>query len=111
MDSPPPAEEVSKSPKGPNLLWTPKIEHEVEVWQRTGVFPFFELNLQSSGHFFGLTAIDLRLIHHLSSIYRDMKRLNFGNCTLWVEDIPRYELAGSSLPHTNAITNIEALVF
>lgn len=89
MDSPP-AEESPKSFNGPNLLWTSKIENEVEVWQRTGVFPFFELNLQSSGHFFGLSSIDLRLIHHLSSIYRDMQRANFGGCTLWVEEIPKY---------------------
>lgn len=91
MDSPP-AEEPPKSPKGPNLLWTPRIEHEVEVWQRTGVFPFFDLNLQSSGHFIGLTSIDLRLIHHLSTIYQDMKRVNFGGCTLWIEEIPRYNI-------------------
>lgn len=88
MDSPPP-EEAPKSSQGPNLLWTPKIEHEVELWQRTGVFPFFELNLEATGQFRGLSSIDLRLIHHLSSIYRDMRSQDFVQCTLWVQEIPR----------------------
>ena len=89
MDSPPPPEEAPKSSQGPNLLWTPRIEHEVELWRRTGVFPFFELNLEASGHFRGMSSIDLRLIHHLSSIYRDMRHKDFVHCTLWVEQLPR----------------------
>jgi hypothetical protein len=87
----PPGGEVAKSPEGPNLLWTPTIEHEIEVWQATGIFPFFEINLQSYGHFRDLSSVDLRLVHHLSSMYRDMQPANLGNCTLWVERIPRYE--------------------
>lgn len=92
MDSPPPPEEARKSSlTGPDLLWTPPIEREVELWQRTGVFPFFELNLEASGHFRSLSLIDRRLIHHLSSIYSDMQRKDFVHCTLWVELLPRYD--------------------
>lgn len=89
MDNPP-AGEVAKTPEGPNLLWTPAIEHEVKTWQATGIFPFVQIKLQSCGHFRDLSLIDLRLIHHLSSIYRDMQPANLGNCTLWIEEIPRY---------------------
>lgn len=90
MDNPP-AGEVTKTSEGPNLLWTPAVEHEVNTWQATGIFPFLEINLQSCGHFRDLSKIDLRLIHHISSIYRDMQPANLGNCTLWVDQIPRYE--------------------
>ena len=88
MDSPP-VEEVQQSPKEPNLLWTPEIEHAIENWQRTGIFPFPELNLQSIQHFRGFSPIDLRLIYHLSNIYRDMRLADFVQCTLWVQQIPK----------------------
>lgn len=86
----PPSEEAPRTLEEPNLLWTPRIESEIETWQRTGVFPFPEMDLQSSQHFCGLSPIDLRLIHHLSSMYRDMRLADFVQCTLWVQQIPRY---------------------
>lgn len=88
MDNPP-AEEAPRSPKEPNLLWTPRVEHEIDTWNRTGVFPFPELNLQSLQQLRGFTPIDLRLIYHLSSIYRDMRLADFVQCTPWVQQIPR----------------------
>ena len=93
MDCPAPPEEPARYPTGPNLLWTPRIEREIEAWQRTGVFPFLELNIRSFQHFRGLSAVDLRLVYHLSSIHRDMHSSNFAQCTLWVQLIPRYENA------------------
>ncbi|KAF6238515.1 hypothetical protein HO173_003483 [Letharia columbiana] len=86
----PPSEEAPRTLEEPNLLWTPRIESEIETWQRTGVFPFPEMDLQSSQHFRGLSPIDLRLIHHLSSIYRDMRLADFVQCTLWVQQIPSF---------------------
>lgn len=90
MDRPPPAEEPSGASTGPNLLWTPQIERDIELWQQTGVFPFRELGLQSFDQFRKLNAVDLRLIHHLSSTYRDMQSIDFVHCTLWANEIPKY---------------------
>ena len=84
----PPLEDAPRILEEPNLLWTPRIESEIETWRRTGVFPFPEMDLQSSQQFRGLSPIDLRLIHHLSSIYRDMRLADFVHCTLWVQQIP-----------------------
>lgn len=84
----PPLEEAPRVLEEPNLLWTSRIESEIETWRRTGVFPFPEMDLQSSQQFRGLSPIDLRLIHHLSSIYRDMRLADFVHCTLWVQQIP-----------------------
>ena len=89
MDNPA-SEEPPRIFEEPNLLWTPRIEGEIEAWQRTGVFPFPEMDLHSSQHFRGLSPIELRLIHHLSSMYRDMRLADFVQCTLWVQQIPRY---------------------
>lgn len=88
MDNPP-VEENPPSPRQPDLLWTPRIEREIDIWQRTGVFPFPELNMQSIQQFRGFPLIDLRLIHYLSSIYQDMRLADFVQCTLWVQQTPR----------------------
>lgn len=91
MDSPPVEENTqTRTPREPNLLWTQRIEHEIDSWQRTGVFPFPELNLKSIQHLRGFSVIDLRLIYHLSSIYRDVRLADFIQSTLWVQQIPRY---------------------
>lgn len=90
MDNPPAVEESSSSStKVPNLLWTPEIEREVEAWQQSGVFPFAALGLQYADQFARLSSIDLRLIHHISSIYQDMQRIDFIHCTLWANEIPK----------------------
>ena len=89
MDSPPPVEEASQSLKGPELLWTHQVESEIDTWQRSGVFPFPELGLESIKQFLPLSRIDLRLVHHVSSIYRDLQRIDFIHCTLWASEIPK----------------------
>lgn len=90
MDSPAPPEEPVDSHGGPNLFWTPRIEREIEAWQRTGISSFQDTNLPSLQHFRGLSAVDLRLIHHLSTIYRDMHPADFVRCTVWVQMIPSF---------------------
>ena len=75
--------------EGPNLLWTPAIEQEVAEWQNAGVFPFDDLDLKPSGHFMNLSWTDLRLLHHLLTIYREIRSLKFEECTIWVQDLPR----------------------
>ena len=95
MDNPPVEENSqTRTPREPNLLWTQRIEREIDSWQRTGVFPFPELNLKSMQQLRGFSVIDLRLIYHLSSIYRDVRLADFVQSTLWVQQIPRYALIG-----------------
>ena len=88
MDSPPPADEAPRSPNGPDLLWTPGIDDEVDAWLHTGGFPFPELGLRTYGQFHGLSKVELRLVHHLSSVYRDLKRQGMIHCIAWVEMLP-----------------------
>lgn len=73
-------------------MWTAKIEDEIREWQHTGVFPFTEMNLQSFPFqdFRIYNYRDLRLIHHLSAIHRDVMLADFVRCTLWVQQIPRF---------------------
>ncbi|KAG8528839.1 uncharacterized protein KY384_006528 [Bacidia gigantensis] len=83
-------EESSPPPRGPNLLSSAAIERELETWRTTGVFPFPEMHLQFPHQFQNLSRVELRLIHHLCTIYREMRLADFVGCTLWVQDIPSF---------------------
>ena len=89
MESSPPADEVPRGPAHPNMLLNPRIEAELDTWRRTGIFPFPEMRLQATHHFTALSLMDLRLVHHMCSIYRDMRLADFVECTFWVEELPR----------------------
>ena len=80
----------SSVPQGPNLLWTRSVEGAIEAWHQTGVFPSSNIGLHSSYQFQRLSREDLRLVYHLLSIYQDMQRVNLSQCTLWVQELPRY---------------------
>lgn len=88
MDNPPPVDEMPKIPAGPNLLWTPQIEAEVDNWIRTGIFPFPEMHLSYDVQFQNLAKVERRLIHHVGSIYRDLYHKGLLNCTVWVDKLP-----------------------
>lgn len=87
MDQPNP-DEVAKLPTGPNLLWTPQIEAEVDTWIRTGIFPFPEMHLSYDTQFRALAKTERRLIHHVGSIYKDLYHRGLLNSTLWVDKLP-----------------------
>lgn len=85
--SPQPADERPLS-RGPNLLSTPAIEQDLERWRSSQIFPFPEMKLENTQQFGSLTRLELRLIHHLASVYRDMRLADFVQCTLWVQYLP-----------------------
>ena len=90
MDQPALVEEAPKSPRGLNLLWNPSIEAEVDNWARTKIYPFPELALSNHRQFHGLSKIDLRLVHHVSQLYKDLQHMGVVHCTAWVEKLPVY---------------------
>ena len=92
MGSPPAPDDVPRSPKGPDLLLNHMIDSQLDNWQRTGAFPFPELGLRNTYQFQGLDKIDLRLIHHLSSLYRDLQRMGLLQCVPWIAQLPAYVL-------------------
>lgn len=87
MDSPPPTDEASGA-QVPNLLWNPAVEGEIDTWMRTGIFPFPELGIAQSHAFGALSKLELRMIHHVASIYRDLSRRALLPCATWVERLP-----------------------
>ncbi|CAE7031349.1 hypothetical protein PTNB73_05256 [Pyrenophora teres f. teres] len=79
-----------QSPQQPNLLWTPEIEATIELWRQTGEFPFPELRVYPQPQWRALTTVDLRLVHHLSSISSEMFRNRTSKSTLWTDMMPKF---------------------
>ncbi|KAL8396741.1 hypothetical protein RB594_003717 [Gaeumannomyces avenae] len=84
----PVSDERSTSPDRPDLMWTPEIETTIEQWQRTGIFPFPQMNIYPAPNPQVLTIEDLRLIHHVASISHQMLRIDADGFTLWTRQIP-----------------------
>lgn len=92
MDGPRPRDKRARSPTGPDLLWSAGIKREIDTWRRTERFPFpdMPLSLHLSAQNFSVT--DLRLIHHISSISREMHLRGASAFTIWTDKIPTYVL-------------------
>ncbi|KAF1947426.1 hypothetical protein EJ02DRAFT_333941 [Clathrospora elynae] len=90
--------ESPQSSQQPNLLWTPEIEATIELWRQTGEFPFPELRVYPQPQWRALTTIDLRLVHHLSSISNEMFRNRTSRSTLWSDMMPKFLSIAASHP-------------
>lgn len=84
------ANEQSPRPmKGPDLLMSPEIEIEIENWHSNGVPPFLELSQCPRSGWYGLSRIQLRLIHHIIGLSIDLHRRGFSSCTVWAQKLPK----------------------
>ena len=76
------------TPEEPDLLWTPKIEAEIDHWQKTGIFPFPELSIYPQPNPQAFSAEDLRLMHHVVGISTELGMIDAGSFTIWANQIP-----------------------
>lgn len=86
----PAQEERAPTPEKADMLWTPEIEAEIEMWQQTGTFPFPDMYIYPTPNPRFLTTEDLRIIHHVASISRELTIHDAGNFTIWTRQIPLY---------------------
>ncbi|KAL9561351.1 hypothetical protein ACKAV7_014706 [Fusarium commune] len=89
---------VSSTPDKPDLIWTPQIEVALIEWKRTGIFPLPCLSLCPTPrpHLYSLE--DLRLIHHLATLYCELGTIDANNFTLWTHHIPTLLQIGATTP-------------
>lgn len=104
-------------PNGPpDLMWTPEVEAAIDLWRRTGVFPFdLDVNPVPAPQYY--TFEELRLIHHVASISFQLNALDANGFTLWTSKIPTLigigtthrfvmdALLAFSAEHISSITN------
>ncbi|KAI9701028.1 MAG: hypothetical protein M1836_001696 [Candelina mexicana] len=98
MDAPVQGQGPPRSPQSVNLLWTPEVEREIELWQQTGRFPFPELRLVHPPLPQDFSTTDLRLIHHVASTSKEMHYNRCSKFTVWTEKIPSFLNIASSHP-------------
>uniref|UniRef100_A0A8H7N5I2 Zn(2)-C6 fungal-type domain-containing protein n=1 Tax=Bionectria ochroleuca TaxID=29856 RepID=A0A8H7N5I2_BIOOC len=88
----------SATPEKPDLMWTPEIEASIADWKRTGIFPFPALDVYPAivpSHY---NDQDLRLIHHVASLYDTLAAMDANNFTLWTRHIPTLLRIGATHP-------------
>lgn len=91
MDGPRPRDRRARSPSGPELLWSPAIKRDIETWRRTEQFPFPEMHLEPQPLVQNYSLTDLRLMHHIASVSRDMQLRGSSSFVIWTDKIPTYE--------------------
>jgi hypothetical protein len=69
-------------------MWTPQIEATIAEWQKTGIFPFPTMDIYTAPNPSMYTLEDLRLIHHVASLYDKLAAIDANNFTLWTRYIP-----------------------
>ncbi|MCJ1311541.1 hypothetical protein MMC25_005214 [Agyrium rufum] len=90
MDSPPPSDLPPQTSGTAPAPTASNLENEVDTWRRTGIFPFPELGLGPEYSFSALETNELRLLHHISSIYRDLARMNMLQYVPWIQRLPDF---------------------
>ncbi|PHH61384.1 hypothetical protein CDD81_409 [Ophiocordyceps australis] len=82
-----------------DLMWTPKIEHDIALWKSSGVFPFPEVETcpVPMAHMYSLE--DLRLIYHVASLYSQLASFQANNFTVWTRHIPNILRIGATTPY------------
>lgn len=90
MDGPRPRDKRARSPSGPELLWSPAIKRDIETWRRTEQFPFPEMHLEPQPSVQNYSLTDLRLMHHIASVSRDMQLRGSSSFVIWTDKIPTY---------------------
>ncbi|PHH71995.1 hypothetical protein CDD82_6225 [Ophiocordyceps australis] len=83
----------------PDLMWTPKIEHDIALWKSSGVFPLPEVEScpVPVAHVYSLE--DLRLIYHVASLYSQLASFQANNFTVWTRHIPNILSIGATTPY------------
>jgi hypothetical protein len=90
MDNPTPSDDGLRLPGQANLLWTPEIERNVDVWRQTGQFPFPDLQIAPQPQWQAFSRTDLRLVYHLASVCCEMQQSRTSKLTIWTELTPKF---------------------
>ena len=89
MDNPSPGDEALRLPGQANLLWTPEIERNVDLWRQTGQFPFADLQITPQPQWQSFSRTDLRLVYHLASVCWEMQQSRTSKLTIWTDLMPK----------------------
>lgn len=83
MDISKAGEEPAKGANPPDLLTTPQLQQMLDTWRLTGESPLPELRKSDLTYWTRFSTIDLRLMHHITTLSSDMYRHGYSACTPW----------------------------
>ncbi|KAJ9612988.1 hypothetical protein H2200_002929 [Cladophialophora chaetospira] len=100
-------EEPLKGAKPPDLLMSPELQRRLDNWRITGESPLQELQVPDRVYWTRFSTIDLRLIHHITTLSTDMYNRGYSTCTAWGFKMP--SLISAALSHDFAMSALLAL--
>lgn len=88
MDQPAAGEEPLKGSAPPDLMMSTELQGTLDQWRITGECPIAELRTTSAEYWMHFSTIDLRLIHHISTLSIDLHNRGYAQCTSWAPKMP-----------------------
>ncbi|OAL40579.1 hypothetical protein AYO20_00315 [Fonsecaea nubica] len=107
MDLQAAGEEPVKGTTPPDLLMSPELQLRLDNWRLTGESPLQELQVSDRIYWTRFSTIDLRLVHHITTLSTDMYNLGYSPCTVWVSRMP--SLISAALTHDFVMSALLAL--
>jgi hypothetical protein len=83
MDMPAAGEELLKGSQSPDLLMSPELQRMLDNWRLTGESPLPDLAVNDLSYWKRFSAIDLRLIHHITTLSLNLHQRGYAACTPW----------------------------
>lgn len=83
MDVSKAGDEPAKGSNTPDLLTSNELQQALDNWRLTGQAPLAELRKSDLSYWTRFLTIDLRLIHHVTTLSSDLYRRGYSHCTPW----------------------------
>lgn len=90
MDVTKAGDEPAKGARPPELLTTPELQQTLDTWRLTGQTPFLELRKSDPSYWTRFSTIDLRLVHHITTLSSDLYRRGYTQCMPWTPKMSKY---------------------
>ncbi|KIY01920.1 uncharacterized protein Z520_02058 [Fonsecaea multimorphosa CBS 102226] len=100
-------EEPVKGTKPPDLLMSPELQRRIDNWRLTGESQLPELQVPDRIYWTRFSTIDLRLVHHITTLSTDMYNRGYSPCTAWGSRMP--SLISAALAHDFVMSALLAL--
>ncbi|OAP65011.1 hypothetical protein AYL99_00983 [Fonsecaea erecta] len=107
MDLQTAGEEPVKGTKTPDLLMSPELQRRIDNWRLTGESQMPELQVHDRIYWTRFSTIDLRLVHHITTLSTDMYNQGYSSCTAWGSRMP--SLISAALAHDFVMSALLAL--
>lgn len=101
MDMSKAGEDPPKGSRPPDLLTTPQLQQALDTWRLTGESPLPELRKSDLTYWTRFSTIDLRLVHHITTLSSDMYRRGYSACTPWTPKMSKYVTKRAEVCLTN----------